>query len=319
MLNNTTYDFIIIGGGAAGLTAALYAARSNLKTLVIEQAVPGGQAQNIAALENYPGLFPFPEGAAFSAALENQVRHFGADIIQTIVMGMEKQDGEFVLRLSSPVPPGTAELRAPTVLLASGAFPRLLGAPGEKELAGCGVSYCAVCDGPFFRNRPVAVVGGGNSACDEAAYLAEIASQVTIIHRRSEFRADPAVSRRALGHPKITVKFNTAVKEIRGIEKVDSLILESTLTGEREQFPIAGVFIFAGLLPQTSLVPEVQKDGEGYIVTDERMATSIPGLFAAGDLRSKPLRQIVTACADGAVAADSANKYLRELRGHVYL
>jgi thioredoxin reductase (NADPH) len=301
------FDFLIIGGGAAGLTAALYAGRSGLSSLVIEPGLSGGQAQNIATLENYPGFWPPQTGAVFSDTLKVQAASFGAQFVQTNVRILKYDRPIFALSL------GTHSLvTGKAVLLATGARPRPLGVPGEERLAGRGVSYCAVCDGPFFRGKHVAVVGGGNSACDEALYLGEIAAKVTLIHRRDTFRADKAVVERIRANPRIEMLLKTRVTEIKGDTRVESLLL----SGEGEHltpYPIDGVFIFAGLVPETALAPGAEKDAEGYIKTDEHMATSMPGLFAAGDVRSTVLRQIVTAASDGAIAAQSAAHYIREL------
>jgi thioredoxin reductase (NADPH) len=307
------FDFIIIGGGAAGLTAALYAARSKLKTLVLEEALTGGQVQNILELENYPAVFPAMGGFEFSALLEKQAKAFGAEIIQSTVKALEKNDNEFTVKT------GADEFTAPAVLLATGASPRKLGVAGEEKFTGRGVSYCATCDGPFFRGRPIAVVGGGNSACDEALYLATLSDNVTIIHRKSTFRAEKTVADRVLHNKNITVKFDTIVTEIQGGVKVESLMLKNTKTGATENFPAAGVFIFVGSNPRTNLYKNLRDtDDAEYIVTDEEMQTSVSGLFCAGDVRSKPFRQVITAASDGAIAAHSAGKYIRELNGEVY-
>ncbi|MDR1785171.1 MAG: FAD-dependent oxidoreductase [Spirochaetaceae bacterium] len=299
-------DFIIIGAGAAGLAAAVYAGRADLSTLVLcEGGVSGGQALNILSLENYPGLFPAPGGAALAEAMEHQARAAGAAFESARVLEVRKEGDRFTVVSDR----GTCSAGA--VLLATGGEPRKLGVPGEETFAGRGVSYCAVCDGPFFRGKPVAVVGGGNSACDESLYLAALASQVTLIHRRDQFRADPAVVSRVRAHPNITIKYNRVVKEIRGDKKVSSLILGDTLSGAEETLAAEGVFIFAGFVPRSSLAPGVKTDGEGYVLTGDGMETSVPGLFCAGDVRAKPLRQIITAASDGAIAAVSAGKYLR--------
>ncbi|MDR3284015.1 MAG: thioredoxin-disulfide reductase [Treponema sp.] len=313
------YDYIIIGGGAAGLTSALYAARSGLKTLVFEEALAGGQAQNILELENYPALFPPLKGSEFSAQMENQAKSFGAEIRQNTVQSLKKTGDDF------SVTTGAGVCIAPAVLLASGASPRHLGVPGETEFAGRGVSYCATCDGPFFRKKRVAVIGGGNSACDEALYLAALTENVTIIHRKNSFRAAKSSADRALNHPNITVQFDAIVTAIQGGAKVESLTLENRKTGGKTLFPVDGVFIFIGQNPRTELLAGIHDrgraaeiDNAGYIVTGENMETSVPGLYCAGDVRAKSLRQVITAASDGAIAAHSAGNYIRELRGHVY-
>jgi thioredoxin reductase (NADPH) len=312
------YDFIIIGGGAAGLTAALYAARSKLKTLVLEEALAGGQVQNILELENYPAVMPAIGGFEFSALLEKQAKAFGTEIIQSTVKTLEKSGDEFTVKT------GAGEFTSPAVLLSTGASPRKLGVADEEKFTGRGVSYCATCDGPFFRGKRIAVIGGGNSACDEALYLATLSDDVTIIHRKSTFRAEKTVADRVLNNKHITGKFDTIATEIQGDVKVASLTLQNTKTGATESFPVAGVFIFAGSNPRTNLVSAanfsggVKTDNSGYIVTDENMQTSVSGLFCAGDVRSKPFRQVITAASDGAIAAHSAGKYILELKGDVY-
>jgi thioredoxin reductase (NADPH) len=306
------YDFIIIGAGAAGLSAAVYAGRSRLSTLVIDSGgISGGQALNILGLENYPGVFPAQSGSAFAEAMEKQAKAFGAEFAGDEARSVTQSGGIFTVSCAK------RDYAAPAVLLATGGSPRKLGVPGEDTFAGRGVSYCATCDGPFFRGKRVAVVGGGNSACDEAVYLSTLAARVTLIHRRDTFRADPLSVSRVKSEQKIDIAYNTVVKEIRGApeggNKVSRLLLASPDGGGERELETDGVFIFAGFIPQTFLAPAAKKDADGYIVTDENMRTSVAGLFCAGDARAKPLRQIITAASDGAVAAHSAGKYLRGL------
>ena len=309
------YDFIIIGAGAAGLSAAQYASRAGLKTLVIDQSLPGGQVLNIMHLENYPGLFPSVDGTSFIGSMEEQAKAFGAEIIQTSVSSIDKIGNDFLVNTSSGL------YRSLTLLLATGAGHRKLNVPGEKEFEGRGVSYCATCDGPFFRNKNVVVVGGGDSACDEAMYLSTLCSHVTVVHRKSSFRAQKAVADRVLSNPKISVEFNSVVKEIRGDKKVSSIIVtqnQGDCTSTEKEISCDGVFIFVGMIPRTDLFEILRKDESGYIVTDEKMATLVPGLFAAGDVRSKPFRQIITAASDGAIAAYQAGLFVREKKNEVY-
>lgn len=309
------YDFIIIGAGAAGLSAAQYASRAGLKTLVIDQSLPGGQVLNIMHLENYPGLFPSVDGASFIGSMEEQAKAFGAEIIQTSVSSIDKIGNDFLVNTSSGL------YRSLTLLLATGAGHRKLNVPGEKEFEGRGVSYCATCDGPFFRNKNVVVVGGGDSACDEAMYLSTICSHVTVVHRKSSFRAQKAVAERVLSNPKISVEFNSVVKEIRGDKKVSSIIItqnQGDCNSTEKEISCDGVFIFVGMIPRTELFEILRKDESGYIITDEKMATLVPGLFAAGDVRSKPFRQIITAASDGAIAAYQAGLFVREKKNEVY-
>lgn len=306
------YDLIIIGSGPAGLSAAQYGARANLKTLVIENGSTGGQVLNINEFVNYPGVFPAVSGVDFINTMVEQAKSFGAEILTANVSSIDKVKNLFVLNTDK------GELKSYTLVIATGAAHRKLGIPGEKELTGMGVSYCATCDGPFFKNRKVVVIGGGDSACDEATYLATLASEVTIIHRKASLRAQKAVADKVLNNPKIKVIFNTVVKEIKGKYKVDELVLENTETKEESTLKADGVFIFIGMIPQTDLVEMLPKDEGGYIKTNENMETAIKGMYCVGDIRSKLFRQVVTATSDGATAAFSAGLYIRELKNEVY-
>lgn len=306
------YELIVIGAGPAGLAAAQYSARANLRTLVLDQGLGGGQVANIFNLENYPGVFPPVQGHQWISTMKNQAESFGAIIKQAIVSSIDKIDGHFTVKA------GSAEYTSLALIVATGAEHRSLGVAGEKEFSGRGVSYCATCDGPFFRNKDVVVVGGGDSACDEASYLSTLCSHVTVVHRKSQFRAQKAVAQRVLSNPKITVKFNSSVTQIMGDNKVSSVELTDTVTGEKSTLQTSAVFIFVGMIPQVSLFSNLKTDEAGYIVTGEDMETSIPGLYAAGDVRSKTFRQIVTACSDGAIAANSALNFIRLLRNEEY-
>jgi len=315
------YDLIIIGAGTAGLSAAQYAGRSNLKTLVIEEQNEGGQAILINLLENYPGLGEPVSGYDFSANLKKQALEFGAEIISAKVLGIGKKNASFTVSVERTGAENEV-LQARTVVLATGADHRKLGIPGEEEFCGKGVSYCATCDGPFFRNKHIVIVGGGDTACDEAGFLAHITDRITMIHRKDRFRAQKALAERTLHNPHITARFNTIPIEIHGTDgnagKVTSILLENTLTKEREELPCDAVFVFVGMTPRTELASLAKTDDSGYLITDENMQTSIHGLFAAGDVRSKPFRQIVTAAADGAIAAHSASACIDEDRCEAY-
>lgn len=311
-MENKEFDLIIIGAGPAGLTAAQYGARSNLSTLVIDETMPGGQVNQIFTLENYPGVFPAVNGMAFTQNMQAQAKSFGAEIIQAQVSSVDLSSGKYIVKTAKN------EFTSSALVLASGAEHRKLGVKGEAELSGRGVSYCATCDGPFFRNRRIVVVGGGDSACSEALYLATLSDKVTIVHRKSQFRAQKAVADQVLNNPNIKTVFNAAVTEIQGDMKVTALELTDTVTGEKSLLEADGVFIFVGMVPRTELFCTLKTDDAGYIVTDENMNAGIPGLYVAGDIRSKPFRQIVTACSDGAIAAHSAEEYVRELRNEVY-
>jgi len=316
-------DLIIIGAGPAGLTAAQYGARANLKVLVIEQFGPGGQALVIDVLENYPGnvqrldeagnvICQARSGYEFSMDLHRQAESFGASFLSASALSLKKENNCFSAELSDG-----GKRTAPAVIIATGAKPRLLGIPGEKEFTGRGVSYCATCDGNFFKEKKIFVVGGGDSACDEARYLSRLTNQVTLIHRRDSFRAQKALVQRTLDNPNIKVRFNTVIKEIKGEQKVKSVVLADVKSGEVYEEETDAVFIFAGTVPQSSLVSanglNVKLDESGYIVADSKLACSVPGLFAAGDVRSGAFRQVVTAVGDGALAAHSASEFIDEL------
>lgn len=303
-METQTFDYIIIGAGPAGLSSAQYAARSGLKTIVLEGMGPGGQVAQIFELENYPGVFPAVNGFDFVETLRKQAEAFGAQIKQVQVTSIDKTGKDFIIQTKDTT------YSAPALCIATGAVHKNLGVPGEEELKGRGVSYCATCDGPFFRNKKIVVIGGGDSACSEAIYLASLSKDVTIVHRRNEFRAQKALVDKML---KAGVKpiYDSVVKQINGQNKVESITLENVKTGEQSQLECAAVFIFAGMAPQTDLVDMIKKDISGYIMTDENMQTSIPGLYAAGDVRSKPFRQIVTAVSDGAIAANAAKEFIK--------
>jgi len=285
-MENNKYDFIIIGGGVAGLAAAGYAARSNLKTLILELGGAGGQAQNIMHLENYPGLYPSISGTDFIENMKNQAVEFGAEFLTADVYSIDKVDEKFLVKTS------LGNFFSVTLLLATGSAARKLGVSGEDKFAGRGVSYCATCDGPFFKNKRIVVIGGGDSACDEATFLSTLSTDVTVIHRKGEFRAQKAVAERVLNNPNIKVVFNSVVEEIRGNGKVESVLIKNIQTNEINEIGADGVFIFIGAEPRTELMPILKHDENGYLITDENMATLIPGLYCAGDVRSKSLGKL---------------------------
>ena len=302
---NETFDYIVIGAGPAGLSSAQYAARSGLKTVVLDPAGAGGQVLQITELENYPGVYPLVNGADFMDNMRIQAEAFGAKIELVNVTSIDKTGGDYVVNSRNKT------YTAPCLCIASGAFHKNLGVPGEAEFTGRGVSYCATCDGPFFRNKKIMVVGGGDSACSEAVYLSTLSKDVTIIHRRDSFRAQKAVVDKML-NAGVKPMYDTVVKSIKGSAKVEAIVVENVKTGEQTEVACDAVFIFAGMIPQTELIDMLPKDGNGYIVTDENMATTMPGLFVAGDVRSKSFRQVVTATADGAIAAHSAFEFLHK-------
>jgi len=305
------YDVIIVGAGPAGLCAAMYAGRGMLKTLTIERGAPGGELLNTDLIEDYIG-FESIKGWELAQKMTEHAKKFGAEILTDTVDRVRKApDGWFDV-----VTARGDTYRAPAVIFTAGGTPVKLGVPGEKEYAGKGVSYCAVCDGAFFKGEHLAVVGGGDAAVEEADYLTRYASKVTLVHRRDDFRASKILQERTFANPKIEVIRNTTVPEIVGNEKgVRHIVLEHTGTGARTNLDVGGVFVFVGFKPNTQLIEgHVQHDASGYFITDERMMTSIPGLFAAGDVRSQLTRQITTAVGDATTAAIAVEKYLKKLR-----
>ncbi|HET6486675.1 MAG TPA: thioredoxin-disulfide reductase [Spirochaetia bacterium] len=311
----TDRDLIIIGAGGAGLSAAQYGARGNLRTLVLEEVASGGQALVISELENYPG-FPEPiNGYDFTQKMEDQARKFGAEFENASVTGIQREDHVFRVTTDK----GT--LTAPTVILATGAVHKTLGVPGEAEFSGHGVSYCATCDGPFFKAKRMLVVGGGDAACDEAMYLSHLASGVLLVHRRDKFRAQKSLAARVLENPKIEVRFNTELRKIEGDKVVSRVTLYNNVAKEQSEEPVAAVFVFIGSEPKSTLAASlgVPLDDIGYIKTNDRMETSVPGLYAVGDVRSTPFRQLVVAASEGAIAAHAAGQYIDELKGEKYL
>jgi len=306
-----TYDVIIVGAGPAGLCAAMYAGRGMLKAVTIERGAPGGELLNTDLIEDYIG-FESIKGWELAQKMTEHAKKFGADIVTDTVDRIHKRaDGWFDVETAR----GDA-YRSQAVILTAGGTPTKLGIPGEKEYAGKGVSYCAVCDGAFFKGERLAVVGGGDAAVEEADYLTRYASKVHLVHRRDDFRASQIIQDRAFANPKIEVIRNTVVPEIVGNERgVTHAVLENKTTGERSNLDVGGVFIFAGFKPNTQLVDaHVDHDAGGYLITDNRMMTSVAGLFAAGDVRSQLTRQITTAVGDATTAAIAVEKYLKALR-----
>jgi thioredoxin reductase (NADPH) len=306
-----SYDVIIVGGGPAGLCAAMYAGRGMLRALTIERGAPGGELLNTDLIEDYIG-FESVKGWDLAQKFTAHAKKFGAEIATDTVEKVRKApDGLFdVVTARGRI------YRAPAVILTAGGTPVKLGVPGEKEYAGKGVSYCAVCDGAFFKGEVLAVVGGGDAAVEEADYLTRYASKVYIVHRRDRLRASRILQERVFANPKIEMIWNKKVNEIVGTEKgIGHLELEDTVTGARSQLQVGGVFIFIGFKPNSGLVEaHFEHDENGYFITDERMMTSIPGLFAAGDVRSQLTRQITTAVGDATTAAIAVEKYLTALK-----
>ena len=300
------YDVLIIGAGPAGLTAGLYCGRARLRTVIVEQGIPGGELVNTARIEDYPG-FEAISGPELAERLERQARTFGVEIKTDEVVEVASEGAW------KRVVAGEGSYTGGAVIVAAGGKPQKLDVPGEAELAGRGVSYCAICDGPFFRDQVIAVVGGGNTAVEEADYLTRFGQKVYLIHRRDAFRAQPIIQERALANPKIEVRWNTVVEAIKGQDQVEAVVLKSVGGEERRELPVGGVFIFIGFSPN-HIKDHATHDQLGFFLTDERMQTSVPGLFAVGDIRAQPVRQITNATADGTVAAVMAHKYLEDHR-----
>jgi thioredoxin reductase (NADPH) len=317
-----TVDLLVIGAGPAGLAAAQYGARAALRVLVVEMASIGGEMLNIDRLENYPG-HGTESGSALAETMRAQAVEAGAEFVAGKIVsldGVEDGAGGFTLSFDDYGETATSagQIQAGAVIIASGADRKRLGVPGEADLYGCGVSYCAACDGPFFKGKKIFVVGGGDAACDEARFLSRISPEICLVHRRGILRAQKSVAARVLNDPAIRVRLNTALVEIKGSQKVESVMLRDTESGETSEERADAVFIFAGIVPRSALAASAALkvkpalDAAGFIVTDQCMATTAPGIFAAGDVRSSPFRQVVTAAGDGAIAAHSAAKYLEE-------
>lgn len=298
-------ELVIIGGGPAGLSAGIYAARASIDTVLLERGVPGGLVISTHLIENYPGFSDGISGPDLMIQMENQARRFGIDIVSANVQRIKIIDRKFTLITDH------GEIETGAVILATGVQPQLLGVKGEKELTGLGVSYCATCDGAFFRGRKVAVVGGGDAAVEEAIFLTRFVEKVYIIHRRGELRATKIVQHRAFQNPKIEFVWHSVVDEIIGRYTVEGINVRDVRDNSKSLLSIDGVFIYVGSTPNSSLLKDLVKlNDKGYIITDENMLTSQKGIYAAGDVRQKLLRQVVTAVADGAIAAVAAEKYL---------
>ena len=308
------FDVVVIGGGPAGLAAGLYAARAKMSVLILEKDKMGGQIVTTDEVANYPGSVPEATGPSLIARMVEQCEEFGAKKEKDGVASLELEGDIKIIKTEKG-----NEYQAKSIIIATGASPRKLGAPGEKELTGKGVSYCATCDADFFTDLEVFCIGGGDTAVEEAMFLTKFARKVTIVHRRGELRAAKSIVEKAEKNEKINFIWNSEVAEIKGEGIVESIVLKNRETGEltehlaHEDDGTMGVFVFVGYIPQTELFKgSVDMDQAGYIVTNDNMFTNIPGVFAAGDVRQKSLRQVVTAVADGAIAAVQAEKYIEE-------
>lgn len=297
------HDLIIIGGGPAGLTAAIYAGRSRLDTLLIEKMALGGRILMSETIENYPG---FPGGIStheLTGRMETQVKELGVKIINDEVVDLDC--------LKKTIKVTNGDYQACAIIIASGARPRKLNIPGEEKYTGRGVSYCATCDGPFFKKKKVVIIGGGNAVAEEAIYLSRFASSVSVIHRRQDLRAALILQEKMQENKKINFILSSVVTQIKGSQKVEAVTIKDVLSGKEKDFGCDGVFIYIGYEPETTFLKgKLEMDEAGFMVTDENMATSVEGVFACGDCRKKGLYQVINACADGAVAADSAYKFI---------
>ncbi len=302
------YDTVIIGAGAAGLTAGIYASRSKMNTVLLEKLATGGQASLTAFVDNYPA---FPDGITgfeLMDKMRKQAIGFGLEIKTTEVTSIKKKDNNFSIGTAS------VEILTKTIIICTGVRPKHLEIPGEKEFFGKGVSTCATCDGAFYRDMEVAVVGGGDSAMDEGIFLTRFASKVHIIHRRDKFRAIHSLVKKAEENPRIQFHKDIIVLSINGRDSVESLTLKNVKTDEESTLPVFGVFLYVGLIPNTEMFKGlIELNDRGFITVDRELGTSVPGIFAAGDVRDTPLRQIITAASDGALAAYSAGKYLETM------
>ena len=310
---DSQYEIIIIGGGPAGMTAALYACRARMKVLLLEKALCGGQVLIADTIENYPG---FPEGIKGPDLAEwmfKQASNFGLEVNSIDIVKISSKNNEkdsFTIHLADG-----DTLKALSIIIATGASWNQLNIPGEKKLIGRGVSYCATCDGPLFKGKEVVVVGGGDTALGEAIFLTKFAQKVTIVHRRDKLRATKILQERALENKKIDIRFDSLAVEIKGADRVEAVEIKDVNTGKLSDIKASAVFVLVGMVPNSEIVKGIVKlDEKGYILTDDSMHTSVKGIFAAGDVRKKILRQVVTAAADGATAAFNAENYVEGLK-----
>ncbi|MCA6069577.1 MAG: thioredoxin-disulfide reductase [Endomicrobium sp.] len=298
-----TYDAIIIGGGPSGLSAAIYASRARLKTLLVEKNGCGGQMTVTDLLENYPGFNDGINGFDLAVKLETQARDFGTEIMYDEVTSIENGAVKKVITVN-----GACETK--TIIVAAGTSVKKMNIPGEEKFIGRGVSFCAICDAPFYKGKDVAVIGGGDSAIQEAIYLSNFAKNVIVVHRRDTLRATKILQEKMASRANISVIYDSIPKEIFGNDSIEKIGITNTKTNEDKDLQVDGIFVFIGLIPNTLFLSNLTLDKNGYVITDENMNTSIPGIFACGDIRKKQLRQVVTAASDGAQAAVSAQHYI---------
>jgi thioredoxin reductase (NADPH) len=309
-MQNNAYDMLIVGGGVAGLTAGLYACRAGLKTALLERMMTGGQVINAEKIENFPGFPDGISGAEIGPLLQDQATRYGLEIQLAEVEGLRQEGPLWAVQSYA------GEMLSKAVIIAGGSTLRKLGVPGEEELHGMGVSYCATCDGGFFTEQEVAVIGGGDSALDEALVLTEFASKVLVFHRRDSFRGQKVLQERVLSDPKIQVRWNTTVDAILGKGQVEGISVTDVASGETSRVDLSGIFIYVGLEPNTQYLKDLLSlDNAGHIPTDISMRTPLPGLLAAGDIRQHSAAQLVTAAGDGATAAIAAQRYIESKEG----
>lgn len=309
MMNTPSYDVVIIGGGPAGLTAGLYSSRAKLKTLLIERMIMGGQVMTTTKVENYPGFPGGIDGPDLMIRFQEHCQEFGLETTTGEVTGLRLDGADKILTVDD------TEIRARAVIITTGAEPSKLEVPGEGEFTGRGVSYCATCDGAFFREQEIAIVGGGDTAAEEALFLTRFAKKVFLIHRRDSLRATKLLQDRVFANDRIEVLWDCVVQEVKGDQSgMTSVVLANRGQGSSRELPLQGLFVAIGVTPKAHFLTEVlELDGDGHILTDPECRTSLPGVFAAGDVRKKILKQIATAVGDGAVAAIMAEKYLDDL------
>jgi thioredoxin reductase (NADPH) len=306
---DSEWDVVIVGAGPAGMAAALYTGRAKLKTLLLDRAgVGGGQLMNTELIEDYPAIKTIT-GSDMATAFEEQIREFGVEVSWGEVVAIGARGNRRIVKTDD----GTVYV-GKAVIVSTGGLPRKLGVPGEEEFAGRGVSYCAICDGAFFKNQVLAVIGGGDSAVEEATFLTRYGEKVYIIHRRDEWRAQKLLQERALANPKIVPVWNTVVEEIGGTKKVEWLRVRNLHTGEETRLDVGGAFVYVGFMPNSQIFgPEFPKDDQGFLITDDKMETPVPGLYVAGDVRSQYVRQISNAVGDATTAAVAATRYIEEI------
>jgi thioredoxin reductase (NADPH) len=303
------YDLIVVGAGPAGLTAAIYAARARLRTLVLDESVAGGQVKTTHKVSNYPGFPEDVKGSDLAKAFASQAERFGASVRRAVEITRHDLAGPMkTFELDEE-----EQVEAPAVVVATGAKPRELGVPGESKFRGRGLSYCATCDGAYFDGKEIHVIGGGNSAVEESLFLTQFARKVTIVHQLDHFQAEPVSAKEALESPKIEVIWDSEPRAFLGENQLERLRIENLKTREMRELPTDGVFVFVGYVPRTDLLKGIVATNPwGYVVTGEDMSTSVPGLYVAGDIRSKQFRQITTAVADGTIAALAVQKYVKD-------